>query len=156
MNVNKNLFLADLFQASMLNSSLGSSLSLECALLYMGFFLTLGMHLGLFAAALQCSASVWRAVRTVCCTKFWQSFPTPTNLIGTCGSDNLQEVVKSELPAGSFNNHCQEHPGGGKIDGFCLFISLFLWEGQAVKAILISSFHPLIVPQHLKQANRNE
>lgn len=58
MNVNKNLFLADLFQASMLNSSLGSSLSLECALLYMGFFLTLGMHLGLFAAALQCSASV--------------------------------------------------------------------------------------------------
>jgi len=53
-------------------------------------------------------------------------------------------VVKSELPAGSFNNHCQEHPGGGKIDGFCLFLSSFLWEGQAVKAyfnLIISSFN---------------
>lgn len=58
MSVNKNLFLADLFQAGMFNSSLGNSLSLECAHLYMGFFLTLGMYRGPFAAALQCSASV--------------------------------------------------------------------------------------------------
>lgn len=58
MSVNKNLFLADLFQAKMFNSALGTSLSLECAYLYMGGFFTWGMYLGLFAAALWCSASV--------------------------------------------------------------------------------------------------
>lgn len=40
MSVNKNL--VDLFQARMFDSSLGNSLSLERAYLYMGFFFDIG------------------------------------------------------------------------------------------------------------------
>lgn len=64
-----------------------------------------------------------------------ESFPTPVNLIGTCGCDSLQKVVKSELPAGSYNNRCQEHPTRGKIDGFCLSVSLFLWGGASSESL---------------------
>ena len=130
----------------MFDSSLGTSLAPECAHLYMGSFLTLRVYLGLFAAALRCSASVGRVVRMLCCTKFLaESFPTPANLIGTCGCDRLQKVVKSELPAGGQvdNSCCREHPSRRKIDGFCLHL-YFCGEGQAAKAffdLIISSFN---------------
>lgn len=57
------------------------------------------------------------------------SLPSPANLVGTCSSDSLQKVEKSELPAGSCNNCCQEHPSRGKIDGFCLFV-VFISVGR--------------------------
>lgn len=62
-------------------------------------------------------------------TSLAASFPIPANLIGTCGCDSLQKAVKSELPAGSYNNCCREHPSRGKIDGFCL-VCIFISVGR--------------------------
>lgn len=153
MSVNKNVFLADLFQDGMFNSSPGNSLSLECAHLYMGCFLTLGMDLGLLPCSAQPACEGLHRRYTVLAA----SFLTPANLTGTCGCDSLQTAVKSELPAGSCNNCCQEHPSRGKRYVFCLFVSLFLWGGASSESLfLISSFPPLIFPQQLKQANRNK
>lgn len=153
MSVNKNVFLADLFQAGMFNSSPGNSLSLECAHLYMGCFLTLGMDLGLLPCVAQPACEGLHRQYMVLAA----SFLTPANLTGTCGCDSLQTAVMSELPAGSCNNCCQEHPSRGKRYVFRLFVSLFLWGGASSESLfLISSFPPLISPQQLKQANRNK
>lgn len=153
MSVNKNVFLADFFQGRMFDSSLRNSLSLECAHLYRGCFLTLGLDLGLLPLSAQPACEGLHGLHTVLAA----SSLTPAHLTGTCGCDSLQTAVKSELPAGSCNNCCQEHPSRGKRDGFCLFVSLFLWGGPSSESFfLMPSFLPLIFPQHLKRANRNK
>lgn len=151
MSVNKNVFLAGLFQAGMLDSSLGISLSPECAHLYMGCFLTLGMAVGLLPHGAQPACEGLHGLHTVLAA----SSPTPAKLTGTCGCDSLQTAVKSELPAGSCNNCCQEHPSRGKRDGFCLFVSLFLWGGASSESLfLIPSFPPLIFPPTFKTSKQ--
>lgn len=131
MSVNKNVFLADLFQAGMFHSSLGNSLSPECAHLHTGCFLTLGMELGLQPGSAQPACQGLHTPHTL----LPASSLSPANLTGTCGCDSLQIAVRSELPAGSCNNCCQEHPNRGEMDSVCLYL-YFCGEGQAVKAFL--------------------
>lgn len=102
-----------------------------------------GLGLGLLSHGAQPACEGLHGLYTLLAA----SFLTPANLPGTCGCDSLQTAVKSELPAGSCNNCCQEHPRRGRRDGFCLFVSLFLWGGAGSESLfLIPSFPPLIFP----------
>lgn len=117
------------FKAGCSTAPWGTHYLLSVLISTRGLLSATGMDLGLLPHGAQPACEGLHGLYTVLAA----SFLTPANLAGTCGCDSLQTAVKSELPAGSCNNCCQEHPRSRKRDGFCLFVSLFLWGG--VKAV---------------------